>query len=274
MYRLKITFISVSCLVLAACSPLAVVSTVGSTITNASYNQAERDLKNPKKSHDQQALEVAIANMQLGLEYMKQGNYEKALYNLKRSTLAKADYAPSYSILGLLYQKLGDPVAAEANFKKSLKLDASDSSTYNNYGLFLCSNQRYEEANTAFLHAANNPLYDTPETALTNAGLCALESDPVTAENYFNQALNKNSEFPYALIQMARLSYDRSEYETAYEYFKRYKQKARQTPKSLWLGIRIAKELDYKDDFASYALLLKNKFPDTQEAKMLMEMHL
>ncbi len=268
-FRLIIIF--TICLTLTACSPLALVGAVGTTVNNAAYNAAERDLNNPQTSNEQRALEVAIANMNLGVEYMRQGKYEDALDKLNRSLLAKPDFAPSYNVLGLLYQKLRNKEKAEANFKKSLKLDPSDSSTYNNYGLFLCNNERRDEAVTYFVNAANNPFYSTPEIALTNAGTCVLKDKPDMAEDYFKQALAKKPEFSYALIQMAEISYDRGQYLIAEQYLKRYKKNAGHTPKSLWLGIRIYHELKRKDDVSSYVLLLKNKYPDSEEARTMME---
>jgi len=259
------------CLILTACGPLAVVSAVGTTVNNAAYNAAERDLNNPQPSRKEQAFKVAITNMNLAIEYMRQGAYENALEKLNRSILAKPDFAPSYNVLGLLHQRLGDSVKAEAYFKKSIKLDPSDSSTYNNYGLFLCNNERLDEAETLFLTAANNPFYDTPEIALSNAGICLLNSKPNVGENYFKQALNKNPYFTHALIQMADISYNRSEYDLAHQYFDRYNGNAKHTPKSLWLGVRICNELGYKDDASSYALLLRNKYPDSKEARTMME---
>jgi type IV pilus assembly protein PilF len=259
------------CLMLSGCGPLAVVGAVGTTINNAAYNAAERDLNNPEPSGKKKAFNVAIANMNLGIEYMRQGKYEDALEKLNRSIEAKPDFAPSYNVLGLLYQQLGDDEKAEKNFKKSLKLDPSDSSAYNNYGLFLCKKERLEEAETAFLNAANNPFYSTPEIALTNVGVCLYKTSPDVAENYFRQALEKNSEFSHALIQMADISYEKRQYNLAQQYLERYKKNASHTPKSLWLGIRIYSELGYKDQVSSYVLLLKNKYPDSDEAMAMME---
>ncbi len=258
-------------LTLTACGPLALVSAVGTTVNNAAYNAAERDLNNPRSSREEQAFKVAIANMNLGIEYMQQGAYEDALDKLNRSLLAKPDFAPSYNVLGLLYQRLGDSEKAETHFRKSLELDPSDSSTYNNYGLFLCSNKRLDEAETAFLNAANNPFYDSPEIAFTNAGICLYDSKPDISEGYLKQALNKNPNFSHALIQMADISYDKGQYQLANQYLERYKTNANHTPKSLWLGIRVYNELGYKDNVSSYALLLKNKFPESDEAHSMME---
>jgi type IV pilus assembly protein PilF len=269
-YLLLLFCLSIA-LMMSACGPLAVVGAVGSTINNAAYNAAERELNSPQSGAKEQAFKVAIANMNLGLEYMKQGKYEDALDKLNRSIAAKSDFAPSYNVLGLLYQQLGDPDKAEANFKKSLSLDPSDSSTYNNYALFLCNNGRLDEAEVTFLEAANNPFYDRPEIALTNAGLCVYETKPDTGEEYFKQALLKNSDFSHALIQMAEISYDRSEYEMAQQYLERYRANAEHTPKSLWIGVRVYHELGNKDNVSSYVLLLKNKYPDSDEAHEMSE---
>lgn len=258
------------CLILAACGPLAAVSAIGATINNAAYNQAERDLNDSRPNGEKQAMQVAVANMNLGVEYMRQGAYEQALERLNRSLLAKPDFAPSYNILGLLYQQLGDDEQAEASFKKSLKFDPDDSSTYNNYGLFLCNKQRIDEAETLFLNAANNPFYDSPEIALTNAGVCVYKTKPEASESYFKEALSKNAQFSHALLQMADITYKRNEYLLSSQYFERYKKNAQHTPKSLWLGIRLCHELERKDDLSSYVLLLKNKFPESEETKEML----
>ncbi len=260
-----------NCLLLSACSPLALVSAVGTTVNNAAYNAAERDLNNPQLSEKGQAFKVAITNMNLGVEYMRQGKYEDALDKLNRSILAKPDFAPSYNVLGLLYQRLGDQDKAEAYFVKSIKLDPTDSSAYNNYGLLLCGNKRTEEAEVAFLNAANNPFYSTPEIALTNAGICLLESKPEESLGYFKKALDKNEKFSHALVQMADISYKNGDNKLAHQYLERYKKNAAQTPRSLWLGVRVYSELGYKDDVSSYILLLKNKFPDSKETAAMKE---
>lgn len=267
--RLLMTFLVF--LTLSACGPLAIVGAIGTTINNAAYHSAERSLNDPKSGRKEQAFKVAIANMNLGIEYMRQGHYEDALEKLNRSILAKPDFAPAYNVLGLLHQRLGESETAEINFKKSIELDPSDSSTYNNYGLLLCSNNRVSEAETAFLTAANNPFYDSPEIALTNLGLCLFDSKPEESEGYFKEALVKNSTFAPALIQMADVSYNRSEYQSAYQYFERYAANANETSKSLWLGIRICHELKYKNEASSYALLLRNKYPGSKEARTMSE---
>lgn len=223
-------------------------------------------------SESYQTNDVARANINLGIEYLKRGEYENALVKLKKAEKADPRNPSVYNALGLLYQQVGQPEKAEEYFKKSLSLEPANSSTLNNYGLFLCSTGRYEEAQNAFLKSANNPLYETPEVSISNAGTCALNNDkPELAEKYFRQALERNPKVAPALIQMGEISYDQGNYLSARGYLERYLAIAKHTSKSLWLGIRVEQQLGDKNALSSYALLLRNNFPDTEEARLLKE---
>lgn len=214
--------------------------------------------------------DAVIANINLGVEYMRQGNYEKALDKLERARLIDPGYFGTYNYLGLLYQRLDQIEDAEKSFKKAISLNDQDSGTLNSYGQFLCQNNRREKAEEMFLRAANNPLYETPEIPITNAGLCTLlAGNKESAEKYFRQSLELNPKLPDALIRMSQLSYDKKKYLSARGYFQRYLEMGKHTASTLWLGIRIEEALGDKDTVSSYALLLRNNFPDSKEAEML-----
>lgn len=214
--------------------------------------------------------EVAQSNLNLGVAYLQQGEYEKSLDKLNRALEADPRYTPTLNALALLHQRLGKQDEAERYFKRALGIRDNDPHTLNNYGQFLCANERYDEAEQSFLKAAANPLYETPEVALTNAGTCALKNgQPEPAEKYFRQALDKNPRVAIALIQMSQLSYDQGNYLSARGYLQRYLEIARHTASSLWLGIRIEQQLGDKNTLSSYALSLKNNYPDSKEAELL-----
>jgi type IV pilus assembly protein PilF len=273
VYFQKILFLLSFVFFLSACSPLAAIGMIGSTVSKTIENSMEDGDSSPAQSHmsrERQLEEIAAANLNLGVAYMQQGKYRQALEKLNRAKLAKNDYAPVYNALGLLHQRLGENEIAESNFKKAIKLNPNDSLSLNNYGLFLCQSNRFEEADSIFLEAAENPFYKTPEIAITNAGTCALSNDKSDiAENYFREALGMNPNIPPALIQMAKLSYERNDYLGARDYLQRYLKFSSHTSKSLWLGVRIEQELGDKNTLSSYALLLRNNFPDTKEAELL-----
>lgn len=213
---------------------------------------------------------VADVNRQLGVEYLRRGAYEQALRKLDKSLEHAPNYALTYSILGFLYQQIGEIKKARLHYEKALSLNSTNSSILNNYGQFLCHQKQYDEAQEVFLQAANNPLYATPETVLTNSGTCALSAGNVAlAEVRFRAALDKNARFSIPLIRMSNIAYTQNKYLSAMAYLQRYLEVSRHTPASLWLGIRIVRELGDEDALASYELLLRNQFSNSKEAGFL-----
>ena len=107
--------------------------------------------RNDQLSVSQHTNEVAVSNLNLGIEYMQQGEYEKSLENLNRALAADSRYTPTYNALGLLYQLMGRNDQAEKYFKQALSINANDSNSLNNYGQFLCTTNHYEQAQELFL---------------------------------------------------------------------------------------------------------------------------
>ena len=214
--------------------------------------------------------EIALTNLNLGIAYLKEGNYNKALEKLKKSLSADSDYAPTYNVLGLLYQLLGDNNKAEENFKRALAINNVDSSTLNNYGNFLCKQGRFEQAERSFLRAAENPLYEAPEIAITNAGQCLYVNNQIeNSKKHFRQALQLNPRIPQALLKMSEINFEEKNYLSARAYLQRYQENVPHNAKTLLLGIQIEKKLGDKDAVSSYELLLKNSFPDSDELASL-----
>ena len=254
MRKLTLICLVITCLGLTGCTP-----------TTGGSGTSSENIRPTATTN-----EVTRINLNLGVEYLKRGEYEKALAKLQKALESDKNYPPTYNTLGVLYQRLGDKVRAESFFKQALALNSNDSSTLNNYGQFLCQDSRFDEAETAFLKAAQNPLYSTPEIALSNAGTCAFNQGKLdVAETHFRSALEKNPRVAVVLIQMAQISYTAANYLSARAYLQRYLEISAHTAKSLWLGINIETELGDKDTLSSYELLLKNKFPTSKEAGLL-----
>lgn len=237
---------------------------IGSTLSRT----IEREQQ--KKTEEPANLQIAVTNVRVGVEYMRQGYHEKALDKFNRAIEADPKYALAYNMLGVLYQILEDPVVAEKNFKKSLKLDKENSSTLNNYGQFLCRQNRETEAEEYFLAAAHNPFYESPELAYANAGSCAYMHEKIDiAVKYFEKSLSINPAVAVALSQMAEIRFDAGDINAARDYMNRYLDVAKHTAKTLWLAIRIERQSGDVDNLASYSLLLRNQFSDTKEAELL-----
>ncbi|MEM7465290.1 MAG: type IV pilus biogenesis/stability protein PilW [Pseudomonadota bacterium] len=213
---------------------------------------------------------IAELNTQIAIQHLRDRDYEIALKKLDKATSTDSSYPDAYNALGIVYSQIGEIEKADENFQRALRLDPENSLTLNNYGQFLCKNADPQKGQEMFARATANPLYKTPEVALTNAGTCSLDQGKQDeAENYFREALEKNPRVAVALLQMASITYDTGRYLPARAYIQRYSEISRHVPRSLWLGILIERELGGRDAEASYALRLEKNFPDSKEAGML-----
>lgn len=211
----------------------------------------------------------ARAHTELGAAYYQQKKYDIALSEFNIAIDFDADYAWAYNGLGLVQSAIGENDKADAAFRKAIQLEPNSSEAHNNYGNFLCNNGRYGESVDHFLAAVKNPLYTTPNLAYTNAGICTLRNkDIANAEKYFIKALQIEPLTHAAAYQLANIQYNRGEAGAAYKTLINTLTVAA-GPEVLWLGIKISRALDNKDNEASYAIQLRKQYPDSAETKML-----
>jgi len=206
----------------------------------------------------------------LAIEYVKRGDYVLALQKAKRGLEISPASPLGHNVIALIYEQVGEVGPAEYHFKQAIGYNPRDSYVRNAYGAFLCKNGRYPEAAQEFQTALGNPLYQTPEVALTNAGVCAFkEGDYSRAEGHLRQALQRNGRLPSALYHMAEIAAARNEFAKAKGYLDRYHAIQRHTAKSLALGVRIARGLGDKNAAASYEMSLRSNFPDSEDLHAL-----
>jgi type IV pilus assembly protein PilF len=226
---------------------------------------------NPASS-DSQRRRIADTNMQLGIAYMRQGDYDTAMKKLQKALQADPDSATVNGTLAILYENIGENQLAEKHYRTALRLSPDDPQTHNNYGQYLCREGKYAESLAQFKAAASDPLYPGVAASLTNAGICAGRiPDDKQAEEFFRKALEHDQNYAYALLQMADLMFRQDNNLAARAYIQRFDGIAKPTPESLWLGVRIESGLGDQSAAGSYALKLKNGFPDTKEAASLRE---
>lgn len=202
--------------------------------------------------------------------YFSRGQMKIALDEVRKAIQADNRYGPAYNVLGLIYMELAEDKLAEENFRKAIELNRADSEAHNNYGWFLCTRDRYDEGLAQFTEALRNPLYANPEQTMTNAGLCSEKKGDVRqAEAYFNKALKLQPDAPLATVKLAALNYRQGRYNEAQRLLARYAEVAPPTAESLWLGVLLERKLGDKDQAAAYALQLRKRFPDSDEAQKL-----
>lgn len=213
---------------------------------------------------------AAEVNTRLGLGYLEQGRTELALEKLQIAVDRDPDHVPAHLALGAVYESLGDNTRANRHLQRAARLAPEDGGTQNIYGVFLCGQRRYEEAERRFLVATEDPFYASPEVAWTNAGACARRTgDTDKAERFLRTALEIDPEFPDALYHMAEITYRKGDAFRARAFLQRFEAAAEVEPGSLILGYRVETALSSPAEAQRYASRLQQLFPDSPEAREL-----
>ena len=209
-------------------------------------------------------------NAQLGLGYLKQGDFERAEKKLTKSLKFNPDNPDALHFTAEMYRRLGEYDKAENYYEKALDIAPKDTTIQNNYGVFLCDRGEYDKAIAHFESIIQDPFYREKAAAYENIGQCQIRQGKLQqAELAFNQALRLNPKMANSILNLAQLRYDSGRKGEAYEYFTRYLQLAQHTPESLWLGILLETDRGAKNTVSSYKVLLKGKYPDSKQAKLL-----
>ena len=214
---------------------------------------------------------------QLGIRYLQAGDTVSAKSSLQRALEIDGDYAPALNGLGLVFQAEQEPALAEEYFKKAVSADPNSAMVHNNYGAFLYSQRRYEEACTELSRATEDPFYPQRAQAFENLGLCyRLINNDSAAEFVLNRALTLSPDRPLSMVELADIRLDKGDFRTSAELFNRFRDlvdagRVEHSSKSLWVGIRLARQQGSASRAVTYALLLKNQYPNSEEYKKYME---
>lgn len=220
---------------------------------------------------DNESRQRARAFTDLAGAYFSRAQYKIALDELRKAITADPRFGPAYNVYGLIYMELAEDQLAEENFRRAIELDHSDSEARNNFGWFLCTRGRYDEGLEQFSAALRNPLYPRPEQAIANAGLCAeKKGDLALAEVNLLKSLKLQPDNPNTVLKLAGLYFRQDRVAEAQRLLGRHAELAAPTAESLWLGVRLERKLGDRAQEAAYGLQLRKRFPDSNEARLLL----
>lgn len=207
----------------------------------------------PLKSSVQSAnnLQAAGLNVQLGVDYLQQGQADLAKPKLLLALQQAPNWPPALNAMAYFLEKTGDSPGAEQYYQQALRINPKEGNANNNYGTFLCRSKRYSEATAHFELAVKDPAYLNAANAYENAGLCAVEAgNLVAAQHYFEQALLQNSTSLQSLLGLAQLAYHRQDYSLAHHYLLSYQKAGGIDPDAQMLADTIAEKLRNNDKLA------------------------
>ncbi|MFM5447690.1 PilW family type IVa pilus biogenesis/stability lipoprotein TapF [Aeromonas veronii] len=229
--------------------------------TYAGQNSTQREVGPDLKA-------AAQTRLDLGIQYLRQGNAEQAKFNLDRAL----QYDPSNPQIQIgfayFYQKVGDFKAAETHYKNALAMDPSNADAMNNYGAFLCDRGRYAEADQAFNQAVIQPGYVKIADTYENAALCALQNRRNDkAGEYYRLALGYNPRNPGLLLDLAEFSMKDGKLPDVQSYLARFADVSDENEESLWLRLRLAQAMDKPALLHQFGNELVRQYPTSQQAK-------
>lgn len=207
----------------------------------------------------------------LGLQYLKAGDTAGAKGPLQRALEIDDSYAPAFNALALVFQTEQDLALAESYFRKAVSADPQSAMIHNNFGAFLFSQERYEEACKELARATEDPFYQARAQAFENLGRCYRRTGrEAVAEHALKRALTLSRQRPQALVELADLMLEKGNPAQATALFDRFRElvdskRVDHFPLSLWVGVRVARYEGNASRAATYALLLKNMYPQSTE---------
>ncbi|MCW9012938.1 MAG: type IV pilus biogenesis/stability protein PilW [Gammaproteobacteria bacterium] len=228
-----------------------------------------------KAKEETKTEEAARINVELASGYIRRGQLEVAHVKLEKALEVDDTYVPAYTTMAILMEMKGEIVEAQSYYLEALDIDHRNPELLNNYGTFLCKQDKIEEAIKQFEKVLKNQFYERPEKAHANLGYCILKSenpDYKKAEKHIRKALKINPNMPSALIAMGELGLKTKKYLTTRAFMQRYHSVARASATSLWYQAQAEKALGDQKYFLKFSRQLLKNFPDSPEAEKLMEL--
>ena len=223
-----------------------------------------------KTASDQTANDKrASIRLQLAIGYFQEGNYTVALDEIKQAIAIDPELSDAYSVRALIYTRMGEMALAEENYQRAMRLAPRNPELNNNYGSFLCQTDRLTQGIAQFEMALKDPMYQSPQKALINAGGCSIKMKNYdAAERYLLEAQRYDANNPGINASLARVYYERRDYPRAGFFINRMTAVAKLDNLSadvLWLAIRVDRKLGEKALEQGLATQLRRRHPNSPE---------
>jgi type IV pilus assembly protein PilF len=226
------------------------------TACAGSSQVSKRDPGDPRKR-------AAELQVQLGQGYMEQGKFETAHDKLKRAIDLDPSSIDAHTVIAILYERIKRPQLSEKHYKQAVELDPEVGSTNNNFGAYLCRVGRSDEADAYFKKAVEDPFYATPQTAYSNAGVCAASAGKQDlSETYFRKAIEADPRDANSLFELSLISFRNQDYMRARAFIQRFEAVAQPAASALDLAAQSEDRLGDRGAASRYRERLKTEFPD------------
>ena len=218
-------------------------------------------------SDEPEARKRARIRLELAVGYFEQGQTTIALDELKQSIAADPNYSEGYNLRGLIYMRLDDFRFAEESFRKALSLQPRDSNVMHNLGWLMCLSARYPESTELFNRALSNPQYGERAKTFRAQGLCQSRAGSrAEAEVSLMKSYELDAGNPITAYNLADLLFQRGDFVRSQFYVRRLNNSELANAESLWLGVKVERQLANRDAVQQLAAQLEKRFPQSAQA--------
>ncbi|MFT3806154.1 type IV pilus biogenesis/stability protein PilW [Arenimonas sp.] len=218
-------------------------------------------LQAKEKRDDTQLSRQGKITLGLAQSYLSSGDAEGAMIRVQRAKQSDPRAPEVYAVEAAIHARLGDQTKAAEAFAQALRLDPSRPSIQNNYGVWLCEQGRYPEAEAAFALALADNEYRASGQPLFNAGRCATKAGKYDqAEAYYRQLLEKSPDDAAVLMAMAEIKLASGNAFEARAFLQR-REALGANAEVLSLGARIEDAAGDARAAAQYRKRLREEFP-------------
>lgn len=257
---------AVSRLLLTAMTGVVLAGCV-STGPGAGATGARKEPEIVTDSDESPGRKRARIRLELAMGYFEQNKNTVALDEIKQALSADPNYSDAYNLRGLVYMRLDDPGLAEDSFRRAVALNPRDGNAMHNYGWLLCQQKRYADASQQFARALETPNYGDRAKTLMTQGVCQMQAgQKAEAEKSLTSAYEIDAGNPVIGYNLALLLAQRQEWTRAQFYIRRVNNSQAANAESLWLGVKVERQLNNRDAVTSLGGQLQRRFPQSKEA--------
>ena len=250
-------------------SPLASLALVCCTLSLLAGCITEESGKGPRVGTSEQRLR---AQLDLGRGYLQSGDSKGAHIALEKALQIDSSSWEAYDLNATLHVVEGDNALAEKDWLSAIHYGGG-ARARRNYADFLMHHGRADEACKQLSEGTDDVGYEHRAQVFQDLGTCELSRGRKTeALAAFRRATELRTNQPDAWLGLAELALEVNDVQEANASYQKYRKSAQPTPRSLLLGVRIGRAMRDLDAEASYALMLRNMYPESAEYRRYTEM--
>jgi type IV pilus assembly protein PilF len=209
----------------------------------------------------------ARIRVELALGYFQQGKTNIALDEIKLAIAADPTFSDAYSLRGLVYMALNDFAFAEESFNKALSIRQRDPNVLHNLGWLKCQQSAYPSSLAYFEQALADPAYMGRAKTLMAQGLCQVRAGlPKEAESSLLKSYEYDAGNPVTGYNLSKLLFQKNDFTRAQFYIRRLNNTDYANAESLWLGIKVERQMGNLQAVEQLASQLEKRFGQSAES--------